>query len=964
MISNETAFQKSLNDFVAYAQSDLYGKEERNYKEHLINILGAALSDETISSPDFLSMLKEAARKCSGDISNLTHYTTYDDFKKYLETVPAERLHSLLQELFDEQKDLAARIDIFQREADADYKQYLTRSRPMRWLVSIFLAARNPGRYIFYRPSLIKEACQDWGMELPQGKTNGEKYTAYLDFIKPIQARLNEALGRATDLIDVHSFLWNNHHNREGNMASWRDKLKEWLQSNPKRMPAELAQLREEFARRFPKERLNELTLEQYALGVDNFRDGFCYWLEFGTRKLGSLGGTAKKFGVWKGKQGWRWNDMYQSPEDALAHIKKGLTALVEAAEQGRFDELDRIGREQLGQVRYGLRAKPLSLYFPDEFLPTYSLEHLASFLKLFGAEAQGEVLTRNHQLLKLLRSLPEFEGFDAQQMAAFLYDSFPPSKEVKEPEEEIDGEVSVNIPEELQQLMSVSKRTRNILLYGPPGTGKTYIVNHFTNYFLLYHNISPDQANAYWKAVTEKDVDTCRTLQSLVRAERKGSTNQPAFWWVNANEQEWTWQKLFDEGIWYFGKRHPAPNFEAAKPGDIIFGYLARPHKQMVALARVEEGLDVHTVDGKDKECIVIKPLEMLPHPLGWKKITEHPILRTSEPIRMNARGTMFRLSVEEAQELASMLRAEGNNITLPTGGRGRFTDFVTFHQSFAYEEFIEGLKPVLSEDEADEFETSDDSEKNTTANTDEAGIKYKVQPGVFKDICERAKRSWQAHHSNAPKYLLVIDEINRANIAKVLGELITLIEDDKRLGQANEMTISLPYSGDAFGVPPNLYILGTMNTADRSIALLDIALRRRFTFMEMMPQPSLLKAVEGIDLNRLLTKLNQRITAILDRDHQIGHSYFLSKDEDENGLDWLHFVWYHRVIPLLQEYFYNDGERLKVVLGDEFLRRVEIDADIQAALGNLYDAEQSNYEIALLREESFLNALRSLAE
>jgi 5-methylcytosine-specific restriction protein B len=227
---------------------------------------------------------------------------------------------------------------------------------------------------------------------------------------------------------------------------------------------------------------------------------------------------------------------------------------------------------------------------------------------------------------------------------------------------------------------------------------------------------------------------------------------HQPDWHHIQFYTQGRTWKQLFDKGIWYFGKRHPAPNFEAAKPGDIIFGYLARPHKQMVALARVEEGLDIRTVDDKDKECIVIKPLEMLSRPLAWKKIADHPVLRTSVPIRTNARGTMFPLSVEEAQELASLLRAEGNNINLPTGARGRFTDFVTFHQSFAYEEFIEGLKPILIDDEADEIDTSDASEKKTDANTDKAGIKYKVQSGVFKNICERAERSWQAHHINAP--------------------------------------------------------------------------------------------------------------------------------------------------------------------------------------------------------------------
>lgn len=963
MIRNEAAFQKSLDDFVAYAQRGLYREEEREYKEHLINTLGAALTDEALASTDFLARLKEAVRVCSSAINNLTHWTTYDNFKKYLDVVPPEQFRRLFQELFDEQKDLASRIDTFQSKVDADYKQSLPRSSPVRWLVSIFLAARYPDRYIFYRPSIIEEACQDWGMDLPQGRTNGEKYAAYLEFIKPIQARLGEAMGRRTDLIDVHSFLWNNHRSDSGDCASsWRDKLTEWLQSNPKRMIRDLEQLREEFVQRFPKERLNELTLEQYALGTDASRESFCYWVEFGTKKLGHIGGTAAKFGIWKSKQGWRWNRMYESPEDALSRIKKGLTALVEAAEQGRFDELDKIGREQLGHLRYGLRAKPLYLYFPDSFIPIFSLDHLTHFLKLFGAQPQGEVLARNRQLLQLLQSFPEFEGFDTAMMMKFLYDSFPPPKETKEAEIEIDEEATVSIPEELRQLMNITKRTRNILLYGPPGTGKTYTVNHFTNYFLLYHNISPERAADYWRAVTETDVDTCRALQSLVRAEMDGATSQPAFWWVNANEQEWTWTKLFDKGIWYFGKRHPARNFEAAKPGDIIFGYLARPHKQMVALAEIEEGLDLRTVDGQDKECIVIKPIEMLAHPLAWKKIAEHPMLRGSEPIRMNARGTMFQLSVEEAQELASMLRAQGNDINLPTGSRGRFTDFVTFHQSFAYEEFIEGLKPVLSGEAADTTETGVDGEDNVTATANQSEIKYRVQPGVFKDICERAKRSWEAHYDSAPKYLLVIDEINRANIAKVLGELITLIEDDKRLGKPNAMTVRLPYSGDEFGVPPNLYILGTMNTADRSIALLDIALRRRFTFLEMMPQPSLLKTVAGVDLNRLLTKLNGRITALLDRDHQIGHSYFLGIDE--NDVEGLHFIWYHRVIPLLQEYFYNDGERLKAVLGSGFLQRVEIDAMTQEALGDLYDSEQAEYEILSLTGEPFLNALRLLAE
>lgn len=167
---------------------------------------------------------------------------------------------------------------------------------------------------------------------------------------------------------------------------------------------------------------------------------------------------------------------------------------------------------------------------------------------------------------------------------------------------------------------------------------------------------------------------------------------------------------------------------------------------------------------------------------------------------------------------------------------------------------------------------------------------------------------------------HVLIIDEINRGNISRIFGELITLIEPSKRAGKDESLSVTLPYSKKQFSVPSNVYLIGTMNTADRSLAGLDIALRRRFTFKEMPPKPDLLDAVEieGVNIGQLLRKMNERIEVLLDRDHCLGHAYFMSLRDKGTFAD-LKFICRQQILPLLQEYFFEDWERIGWVLNDQ---------------------------------------------
>ncbi|MBE9868952.1 AAA domain-containing protein [Campylobacter concisus] len=348
----------------------------------------------------------------------------------------------------------------------------------------------------------------------------------------------------------------------------------------------------------------------------------------------------------------------------------------------------------------------------------------------------------------------------------------------------------------------------------------------------------------------------------------------------------------------------------------------------------------------------------------------------------------------------------------------------FVTFHQSYGYEEFVEGIKPVFDKESQDK------------------GLEYKITNGIFKDICKNTifnigdtiegytisyagteliklkkknipgeipvpiylieelvrllkNRSitiediknksaadknpeilekyivngytnlftylveYYMEKSNikSEKRVLIIDEINRGNISKIFGELITLIEPSKRLGADDEIMVELPYSKEKFGVPSNLYIIGTMNTADRSIALMDTALRRRFEFVEMMPEYDNLNKIniEGINIGEMLKTINERIEYLYDRDHTIGHAYFI----DVADIGTLANVFKNKILPLLQEYFYDDWEKIGLVLGDSQFIKEKKPAKVLFKSGTDYINDKILYEIdkeAFYDEQNYL--------
>lgn len=382
------------------------------------------------------------------------------------------------------------------------------------------------------------------------------------------------------------------------------------------------------------------------------------------------------------------------------------------------------------------------------------------------------------------------------------------------------------------EDLVSFGRETNciNIIYYGPPGTGKTYKLQQ-----LLKQNYTDENE------IPDKDI------------------------WLNKQLEDLSWFEIIVLVLLDTGGYKKVTDITSHE----YYKLKAKLNERSANLrATAWSALQSHTVHGSAT--------------VNYKSRVEPLVFNKTEDTLWYIEETQLD-QLEEYKNLLTELKTGPEHVE----SIKRYA-FVTFHQSYGYEEFIEGLRPIT------------DSEGNIT---------YEVKPGVFKRICKLA----ESDPDN--QYAIVIDEINRGNISKIFGELITLVETDKRAGAENALTLALPYSGLPFSVPSNLDIIGTMNTADRSLTHIDVALRRRFEFIELRTNYSLIPDdMDGINLRWMLYAINQRIELLLDREHILGHALLMNIGSIEE----LEHTFKTNIMPLLEEYFFENWDKINRVLND----------------------------------------------
>lgn len=482
-----------------------------------------------------------------------------------------------------------------------------------------------------------------------------------------------------------------------------------------------------------------------------------------------------------------------------------------------------------------------------------------------------------------------------------------------------------------------------NQILFGPPGTGKTY--NTINKALQLLDDDISNLKRKEIKALFKKRIEEGRIVFTTFH---QSMTYEDFIEGIKPETKDEQISYTIEDGIFkQLCYKAIFANFSSNTEVVTEFNEFDNLYESYIEF--VESRLEKL----KDAEKLLL-PLKSAGYFTEIKSINEDEKYFLTRGTRANSDAKVFKerirllynkfKTIDDIKDVSVDVRSVGKGLGWSSNYYGVFKDFKKFEKSSSKNKSLNRTASISYNDY--------DKIKNFISNSS--------IPEKFQD--------------NADKFVLIIDEVNRGSVSQIFGELITLLESDKRLGNPEELTLTLPYSKTSFGVPPNLFVLGTMNTADRSVEALDTALRRRFSFIEMPPKPELIQSegklkngkIKGISLSSLLETLNKRIEKLLDKDHMIGHSYFLSI---ENLKD-LKTAFQNNILPLLQEYFFGDFGKIGLVIGSDFfdIKDNQVDEEFFAAFED-YDSspmlERKIYHlknIQKMSDKEFIEALNGL--
>ena len=533
---------------------------------------------------------------------------------------------------------------------------------------------------------------------------------------------------------------------------------------------------------------------------------------------------------------------------------------------------------------------------------------------------------------IKKLKVVRDIIGpYEKSNASKIIKDSIEAAKELVPFYEYILSERELRLSKNVEEEMKGIKPELNTILYGPPGTGKTYNTVIYAVAICENKNIEDVQSEEYEKV-----------LYRYNELKKEGRIAFTTF------HQSFGYEE-FIEGIspiiFEDNSDDCSGNIEYKIKSGIFKSFCEETEKITIKNDKFSINKDATiwkvTVGSKvQNDCFVNNYIR-----IGFgindkgakefvNQINEGDIIITTDGNRKNIRG----IAIATSDEAYKLENTESDSTTRDVMWLVRdINDDVTI---------LNGNKWL---------------QRKTVSRLPNMNIKDLMEFAIKKNVELK-----ETHiEKNNGSYVFIIDEINRGNISKIFGELITLIEDTKRKGMTEEMSTILPYSGSLFSVPSNVYILGTMNTADRSIALMDTALRRRFQFVEMMPDTDILKnvTVDGVEIAPILEKINERITFLYDREHTIGHAFFI-KLIDSPDINTLGSIFEKSIIPLLQEYFYEDYQKIQLILGDneksypsiKFIldEKIKVKSVFKGDATDVIDLPEKKYTI---NKEAFLN-------